>query len=88
MAFGENLHKLWKTYRLSREDVASAINLKRSDIAAVEKGDRVLNDEELDKLADFIGIDIVDLLSQEKEISRDDHWSFTSIYRLYRQKCK
>lgn len=65
MAFGENLHKLWKTYRLSREDVASAINLKRSDIAAVEKGDRVLNDEELDKLADFIGIDIVDLLSQE-----------------------
>ena len=50
---------------MSREDVASAINLKRSDIAAVEKGDRVLNDEELDKLADFIGIDIVDLLSQE-----------------------
>ena len=45
--------------------MASAINLKRSDIAAVEKGDRVLNDEELDKLADFIGIDIVDLLSQE-----------------------
>lgn len=50
---------------MSREDVANVINLKRSDIAAVEKGDRVLNDEELDKLADFIGIDIVDLLSQE-----------------------
>ena len=65
MTFGENLHKLRKIYRLSQEDVASAINLKRSDIAAVEKGDRVLNDEELDKLADFIGIDIVDLLSQE-----------------------
>lgn len=65
MAFGENLHKLRKIYKLSQEDVASAINLKRSDIAAVEKGDRVLNDEELGKLVDFIGIDIVDLLSQE-----------------------
>lgn len=41
MTFGENLHKLRKIHRLSQEDVASAINLKRSDIAAVEKGDRV-----------------------------------------------
>ena len=65
MTLEKNLRELRKIYGLSQEDIANAINISRSSVVAIEKGERVLNSEELGKLAGFLGIDIADLLSQE-----------------------
>ena len=65
MTLEKNLRELRKIYGLSQEDIANAINISRSSVVAIEKGERALNSEELGKLAGFLGIDIADLLSQE-----------------------
>jgi len=65
MTLEKNLRELRKIYGLSQEDIANAINISRSSVVAIEKGERALKSEELGKLAGFLGIDIADLLSQE-----------------------
>lgn len=63
MTLEKNLRELRATHGLSQDDVAKAIGVSRSSIVATEKGERDLSSEELGKLADFLGLDIVDLLS-------------------------
>lgn len=65
MTLEQNIRELRKIYGLSQEQVAGAIGINRSTLVAVEKGDRELNSEELGKLADYLGIDISELVAQE-----------------------
>lgn len=65
MTLEKNLRELRAIYGLSQDDVAKAIDVSRSSVVATEKGQRELSSEELGKLADFLGVDIIDLLSQE-----------------------
>ena len=65
MTLEQNIRELRKIYGLSQEQVADAMDINRSTLVAVEKGDRDLNSEELGKLADYLGIDITELVAQE-----------------------
>lgn len=65
MSLEKNLRELRKVYGLSQEQVAEAIGVKRTTLVTVEKGERELTSEELGKLADYLGVDIVDLMTQE-----------------------
>ena len=65
MTLEQNICELRKIYGLSQEQVADAMDINRSTLVAVEKGDRDLNSEELGKLADYLGIDITELVAQE-----------------------
>lgn len=53
-------------YGLSQSDIADAINIKsRSTVVAIERGDRDLTSEELGRLADYLGVEIADLIAYE-----------------------
>lgn len=61
-----NLKEIRQMYGLSQSDVADAIGIKsRSTIVSIENGDRDLSSEELGRLADFLGVEIADLISFE-----------------------
>lgn len=64
MNLEQNLRELRKTYGLSQEQVANAIGINRTTLIVVEKGDRSLSSTELGKLADYLGVDMAELLSQ------------------------
>lgn len=53
-------------YGLSQSDIADAIGVKsRSTVVAIESGDRDLTSEELGRLADYLGVEIADLVAYE-----------------------
>lgn len=53
-------------YGLSQSDIAKAIGVKsRSTVVAIESGDRDLTSEELGRLADYLGVEIADLVAYE-----------------------
>ncbi len=61
-----NLKEIRQMYGLSQSDIANAIGVKsRSTIVAIEIGDRDLTSEELGRLADYLGIEIGDLIAYE-----------------------
>lgn len=65
MSLENNLRELRKVYGLSQEQVAEAIGINRTTLVSVEKGSRKLSSAELGKLADYLGIDMSDLLSRD-----------------------
>ena len=61
-----NLKEIRQIYELSQSDIAAAIGVKsRGTVIAIENGERDLTSEELGKLADFLGVEIVDLINFE-----------------------
>jgi len=53
-------------YGLSQSDIADAVGVKsRSTVVAIESGDRDLTSEELGRLADYLGVEIADLIAYE-----------------------
>ncbi len=61
-----NLKEIRHMYSLSQSDIAEAIGVRsRSTIVAIESGDRDLTSEELGRLADYLGIEIADLVTYE-----------------------
>ncbi|HET8709351.1 MAG TPA: type II toxin-antitoxin system antitoxin SocA domain-containing protein [Candidatus Saccharimonadales bacterium] len=61
-----NLKEIRQMYGLSQSDIAEAIGVKsRSTIVAIESGDRDLTSVELAKLADYLGVELIDLIAFE-----------------------
>lgn len=61
-----NLKEIRQMYGLSQSDIAEAIGVKsRSTVVAIESGDRGLTSEELGRLADYLGVEIADLVAYE-----------------------
>lgn len=61
-----NLKEIRQMYDLSQSDIANAIGVKsRSTVVAVENGNRDLTSEELGRLADYLGVEIGDLIAYE-----------------------
>ena len=61
-----NLKEIRQMYGLSQHEIANAIGVKsRSTVVAIENGDRDLASEELGRLADFLGVEISDLIAYE-----------------------
>lgn len=65
MNITKNLREMRATYGLSQEDIAGAIGVARSTVVSIEQGKRELTSDELAKLADFLGMDLYELLSEE-----------------------
>src|SRR5680860_1397820 len=61
-----NLKEIRQMYGLSQSDIADAIGVKsRSTVVAIESGDRDLTSEELGRLADYLEVEIADLIAYE-----------------------
>lgn len=61
-----NVKEIRQMYGLSQSDIADAIGVKsRSTVVAIENGDRDLTSEELGRLADYLGVEIADLIAYE-----------------------
>lgn len=61
-----NLKEIRQMYGLSQSEVADTIGVKsRGTIIAIENGERSLTSEELGRLADFLGVEIMDLVTFE-----------------------
>ena len=60
-----NLKEIRQLYGLSQEEVAEVIGKSRGTVVAVESGERVMTTDELENLADFLGVEVVDLMAFE-----------------------
>ena len=60
-----NLKEIRALHDLSQADIADAIGVSRGTVVAIENGDRDLKSEELGRLADYLGLEITDLINYE-----------------------
>lgn len=62
--FARNLRALRKVRRLSQEDLASEAELHRTYIGSVERAERNISVDSMERLAAALSVDIVDLLAK------------------------
>ncbi|MFB6181950.1 MAG: helix-turn-helix transcriptional regulator [Candidatus Magasanikbacteria bacterium] len=64
---GQKLRRVRKELDYSQEFVSNELGINRQAIIAIEKGERRLDSIELFQLADLYGLDIQELIGEEKE---------------------
>jgi transcriptional regulator with XRE-family HTH domain len=64
----QNIKLIREKIGLSQEEVAKYLGIKRELISYYETGSRPVPLELMERLADFYGIDLADLLSDNKEV--------------------
>ena len=69
--FAQNLRKFRLEKRLSQEDLADSANLHRTYIGSVERGERNISIDNMERLANALGCTIADLLSEEPQEPED-----------------
>ena len=62
--FGANLRRHRETLRLSQEDLAEKANLHRTYIGSVERGERNVSIDNMERLSAAVGKKIPDLLEE------------------------
>jgi transcriptional regulator with XRE-family HTH domain len=62
--FAENLRKFRKARNLSQEDLAELAELHRTYIGSVERGERNITIDNMERLARALGVTIQDLLEE------------------------
>ncbi len=65
--FAKNLRKLRLEKKISQEDLADSANLHRTYIGSVERGERNISIDNMERLATALDCTIADLLSEELE---------------------
>ncbi|CAN5398844.1 hypothetical protein BH20ACI1_BH20ACI1_05700 [soil metagenome] len=65
--FANNLRKFRLEKKLSQEDLAGSANLHRTYIGSVERGERNISIDNMERLATALDCTIADLLSEESE---------------------
>ncbi|HEY5311440.1 MAG TPA: helix-turn-helix transcriptional regulator [Pirellulales bacterium] len=60
--FGDNLRKVRKAKGISQEDLADKAGLHRTYISSVERGERNVTLETIDKLAKALGVPMAKLM--------------------------
>lgn len=75
----EKIIKLRERSGYTQEEVAKKLSIGRQRWIMVEKGQRDLNTEELDKLADIFGIDIADFFEEIPDIEKFKQMYFACI---------
>lgn len=63
---GRNLRRYREEHGYSQESFADHMGVHRTYMGAVERGERNLTLQTLERIADFIGVDPLDLLRDEK----------------------
>lgn len=62
--FAENLRKFRKARHLSQEDLAELAELHRTYIGSIERGERNISIDNMERLARALGVTIQDLLEE------------------------
>ncbi|PWJ52621.1 DNA-binding XRE family transcriptional regulator [Dyadobacter jejuensis] len=63
----ENLIKIRKSKKLTQEDLSRFLGINRAVISYYENGERTVPVKDLEKYARFFGVDMDDLLEENKE---------------------
>ena len=65
---GANIKRYRQELGLSQEDLANKADLHRTYIGGVERGERNITVESLQRITDALGVLITDIVSEEKNI--------------------
>jgi len=64
--FAENLRKASQEKRLSQEDLAELANLHRTYVGSVERAERNVSIDNMERLAAAVGVTLPELLRESK----------------------
>ena len=67
MTFARNLRKFRTLRKLSQEDLAELADLHRTYIGSVERGERNISIDNIERLAEALGLPVLDLIREETE---------------------
>ena len=67
MIFARNLRKFRTLRKLSQEDLAELADLHRTYIGSVERGERNISIDNMERLAKALGLRVPDLVREEPE---------------------
>ena len=67
MTFAQNLRKFRTLSKLSQEDLAELADLHRTYIGSVERGERNISIDNMERLAKALGLRVLDLVREEPE---------------------
>ena len=62
---GERIRKLREIYDCTQDEIGKVLNLPKQSISRIEKGNRKISIEELDKIADYFGTSPIVILKEE-----------------------
>ncbi len=79
------LKEIRMMYGLSQEEVARAIGKSRGTVVAMENGDRTPSTEELSKLADFLGVEIIELINCDAPDTNKYREMLIEVLRRYQR---
>ena len=65
--FASRLRQIRQAKGLSQEDLADRANLHRTYVGSVERGERNISIDNIERLAKALEIDIIELLNEELE---------------------
>lgn len=69
---GRNIKAYRERLNLSQQEVADFLDVPREMISYWENGQREINLEKLEKLSDLFGIDLINLLEENEQITQAD----------------
>ena len=64
--FAENLRKARLVKKLSQEDLAELACLHRTYVGSVERAERNISIDNMERLADAVGVSLISLLQEDK----------------------
>lgn len=67
MTFARNLRKFRTLRKLSQEDLAELADLHRTYIGSVERGERNISIDNMERLAEALGLRVLDLIREGTE---------------------
>ena len=70
--FGLNVKKYRKSINMSQEELAEKSNLHRTYISAIERGKRSIALDNIEKIADALGVEAYVLLVDDSQEEPDD----------------
>lgn len=69
LLFAKNLREARKERGLSQEKLAELVDLHRTYVGSVERGERNVSIDNMERLAEAVGMELRDLLSASKDQS-------------------
>ena len=71
MSIGENIKRLRKQRGIKQQEIAALINMHRSNYSKIESGQREISVTALDKIADFFGLSVDEIIHMNGKIPEE-----------------